>query len=59
MKKLIFQKHELIIKVHSTIEVIGYGWYRDFYCAQVKINTHSFDINLNQISRINKYKNCC
>ncbi len=36
----------------SQLEIIGYGWYRDYYCVQIKIYSHSFDISSNQISRI-------
>ncbi len=31
------------------LEVIGYSWYHNLYCAEVKIATHFFDVNLNQL----------
>ena len=34
------------------LEIIGYAWYREYYCVQVKINTHSFDIYSNQLTII-------
>jgi len=43
-------------KSNSSIEVIGFVWYREFYCAQVKINTHQFNINSSEISRIKSGK---
>ncbi len=43
-------------KPNSFIEVIGFVWYREFYCAQVKINTHQFNINSSEISRIKSGK---
>lgn len=51
-----FSEAKLDNKSNSTIEVLGYGWYRDFYCAEVKINTHSFDENSNQISEMKSAK---
>lgn len=36
----------------SDIEILGYTWYRDYYCAVVKINTHKFDYQNRQIKRI-------
>lgn len=43
-------------KNQNAVQIIGYGWYREFYCVQVKINTHSFNINKNQITRISDAK---
>jgi hypothetical protein len=43
-------------KNNSNLEIIGYGWYQEYYCAQVKINTHSFDLITNQINRIKSVK---
>jgi len=54
---LIYQEvsySEAVIEKKSTndLEIISYGWYRNYYCIQIKINTHSFDPNTNQISRL-------
>lgn len=38
----------------SDIEIIGYGWYREYYYVQVKINTHQYDFVQNQIKRIKR-----
>ena len=43
-------------KNSADIQIIGYNWYREFYCAIVKINTHQFDINTNQLRRITSVK---
>lgn len=40
----------------NIIEIIGYGWYREYYCAQIKINTHSFNVSTNQITRFKNAK---
>ena len=37
-----FQSNEII-------ELEGFGWFRDYYCAQVKINTHFFNESDNSI----------
>lgn len=34
---------------NNILEVIGYSWYHNFYCAEVKLATHFFDTNLNQL----------
>jgi hypothetical protein len=34
---------------NEIIEVEGFGWFRDYYCAQVKINTHFFNESDNSI----------
>lgn len=31
--------------IDKIYEIIGYGWYRDNYCAIIKINTHYFNSN--------------
>ena len=41
---------------NSPLEIIGYGWYRDNYCVQVRIYTHTFDVASNQINRIKSLK---
>ena len=43
-------------KNQNIIEIIGYGWYREYYCAQIKINTHSFNASTNQITSIKNAK---
>ncbi|MFZ1517809.1 MAG: C25 family cysteine peptidase [Ignavibacteriaceae bacterium] len=43
-------------KPNSSIEVIGFVWYREFYCVQVKINSHQFNINSSEINRIKSGK---
>jgi|WetSurMetagenome_2_1015567.scaffolds.fasta_scaffold06308_2 hypothetical protein len=43
-------------KNKTDIQIAGFSWYREFYCAIIKINTHQFDINTNQISRIKSVK---
>lgn len=45
-------KYDILQK--NDIEIIGYNWQRENYCAVVKINTHRFDLNKNQITRIKK-----
>lgn len=34
---------------NKIIEILGYGWYRNYYCAQIKINTHHFNETNNSI----------
>lgn len=43
----------IVDDTHNDVELLGYTWYREFYCAIVKINTHKFDYNTRQIIRIN------
>lgn len=43
-------------KKSSPFEIIGYGWYRDYYYVQIKIYTHLFDIFSNQINRFKTLK---
>lgn len=43
-------------RIQNSVQIIGYGWYREFYCVQVKINTHSFDVNLSQLKIIKSAK---
>ena len=40
----------------NDIQIIGYSWYREFYCAIVKINTHQFNVNTNELKRIKNLK---
>ncbi len=47
-----FSEARIEKKNNPILEIIGYVWYRDNYCVQIKINTHSFDINSNQITII-------
>ena len=51
-----FSEARIEKKKNSILEIIGYVWYREYYCAQVKINTHSFDINSNQLNNNQKCK---
>jgi hypothetical protein len=43
-------------KTNYDLEIIGYVWYREYYCVQVKINTHKFNVNANEIKRIKNAK---
>ena len=43
-------------KTDYDLEIIGYVWYREYYCVQVKINTHKFNLNANEIKRIKSAK---
>ncbi len=51
-----FSEARIETKKNSILEIIGYVWYREYYCAQVKINTHSFDVSSNQLKIIKNAK---
>ncbi|HEY4755980.1 MAG TPA: C25 family cysteine peptidase [Ignavibacteriaceae bacterium] len=38
------------------LEVIGYTWYRDFYCAVIKLNTHSYSKEKSILTEFNNIK---
>ncbi len=43
-----------IQNIRKDFEVVDYFWYRDFYCAYVRINNYSYDESSNSITG---YKN--
>ncbi len=40
----------------NDFEVIGFTWYRENYCAIIKIYTYKFDVFSNQITRLKSFK---
>lgn len=53
---IVYEKIEfdqaIITDDYSEMQILGYIWYREYYCAVVKINTHKFDNTNRQIKRI-------
>ena len=39
--------------VQPVLKILGYSWFRDFYCVHIKINPFQFDYSKNQIKEIN------
>jgi len=38
------------------LEVKGYTWYRDFYCAVIKLNTHSYNLENSSLTEFHNIK---
>lgn len=43
-------------KSKPLLEIIGYTWYRDFYCAVLKFNTHSYSMENASLTEYNSIK---
>ncbi|HQI41236.1 MAG TPA: hypothetical protein PK665_09095, partial [Ignavibacteriaceae bacterium] len=40
----------------NDFELIGFTWYRENYCAIIKVYTYKFDVSSNQITRLKSFK---
>ncbi len=56
LKSIGYDQVKNISYIKPVIEVLGYFWYRDFYCAYLRINTFSYNYSLNKITGINELK---
>ena len=51
-KEVAYKDRKTIENVKPVVEIKNYFWWRDFYCADVLIRTHSFDASTNSINEI-------